>query len=114
MATAFITHADCARHDMGRHHPESPARLAAIEDHLISSGVAGLVERHEAPAAKMSELARVHTREYIEAIREASPGSGMAHLDPDTRMCPHPGGAPLQAAGAAGVAADLSIEGSDH
>src|SRR5258708_11687585 len=43
MATAFITHADCARHDMGRHHPESPARLAAIEDHLISSGVAGAV-----------------------------------------------------------------------
>jgi len=32
MATAFITHADCAGHDMGRHHPESPARLAAIED----------------------------------------------------------------------------------
>src|SRR2546430_52965 len=25
MATAFITHADCARHDMGRHHPASPA-----------------------------------------------------------------------------------------
>src|SRR2546423_15431331 len=88
MATAFITHADCARHDMGRHHPESPARLAAIEDHLISSGVAGLVERHEAPAAKMSELARVHTREYIEAIREASPRNGIAHLDPDTPMSP--------------------------
>ena len=72
MATAFITHADCARHDMGRHHPESPARLAAIEDHLISSGLAGLLERHDAPAAKVSELARVHPIEYIEAIREAS------------------------------------------
>src|SRR5262245_60432336 len=86
MATAFITHGDCARHDMGRHHPESPARLAAIEDHLIASGVAGLIERHEAPAAKISELARVHPLEYIEAIREASPRSGIVHLDPDTAM----------------------------
>ena len=31
MTTAFITHADCAKHDMGAHHPECPARLAAIE-----------------------------------------------------------------------------------
>ncbi len=96
MATAFITHADCAKHDMGRHHPESPARLAAIEDHLISSGVAGLVERHDAPAAKTSELARVHPLEYIEAIHEASPRNGIAAL---------------HAAGAAVLAADLVIGG---
>src|SRR5207245_9960147 len=111
MATAFITHADCARHDMGRHHPESPARLAAIEDHLISSGLAGLLERHDAPAAKVSELARVHPREYIEALREASPRSGIVHLDPDTAMCPHTWDAALRAAGAAVLATDLVIGG---
>ena len=111
MATAFITHADCARHDMGRHHPESPARLAAIEDHLISSGLAGLLERHDAPAAETSELARVHPREYIEAIREASPRSGIVHLDPDTAMCPHTWDAALHAAGAAVLATDLVIGG---
>ena len=69
VAFAFLTHADCAKHDMGAHHPECPERLSAIEDHLISSGLAGLLERHEAPQAKMSELARVHPLEYIEAIR---------------------------------------------
>ncbi len=111
MATAFITHADCARHDMGRHHPESPARLAAIEDHLISSGLAGLLERHDAPAAKVSELARVHPLEYIEAIREASPRSGIVHLDPDTAMCPHTWDAALRAAGAAVLATDLVVGG---
>jgi len=111
MATAFITHADCARHDMGRHHPESPARLAAIEDHLISSGLAGLLERHDAPAARVSELARVHPLEYIEAIREASPRSGIVHLDPDTAMSPHTWDAALHAAGAAVLAADLVIGG---
>src|SRR5258706_2377883 len=111
MATAFITHADCAKHDMGRQHPESPARLAAIEDHLISSGVAGLVERHDAPAAKTSELARVHPLEYIEAIREASPLNGIVHLDPDTAMSPHTWDAALHAAGAARPATDLVIGG---
>ncbi|HEY6721455.1 MAG TPA: histone deacetylase family protein [Burkholderiales bacterium] len=111
MATAFITHSDCAKHDMGRHHPESPERLSAIEDHLISSGLAGLVERHEAPAAKVSELARVHPLEYIEAIRNASPKSGIVHLDPDTAMCPDTWNAALHAAGAAVLATDLVIGG---
>src|SRR5258706_12332736 len=109
MATAFITHADCARHDMGRHHPESPARLAAIEDHLISSGLAGLLERHEAPAAKVSELARVHPVEYIEAIRETAPRSGIVHLDPDTAMSPHTWNAAVRAAGSAARAARLRV-----
>jgi acetoin utilization deacetylase AcuC-like enzyme len=96
---------------MGRHHPECPERLSAIEDHLISSGLAGLVERHEAPAAKVSELARVHPLEYIEAIRNASPKSGIVHLDPDTAMCPDTWNAALHAAGAAVLATDLVIGG---
>ena len=41
MATAFIGHADCMKHDMGAYHPECPARLAAIDDQLISSGITG-------------------------------------------------------------------------
>jgi acetoin utilization deacetylase AcuC-like enzyme len=106
---ALVTHVDCAKHDMGAHHPESPARLAAIEDHLIASGVGGLLDRHEAPAAKASELARVHPVEYIEAIREASPARGIVHLDPDTAMCPHTLSAALRAAGAAVQATDLVI-----
>lgn len=110
MATAFITHAECARHDMGRHHPESPERLSAIEDHLISSGISGLVEHHEAPAARISELARVHPLEYIEAIREASPEHGIVHLDPDTAMSPHTWKAALHAAGAAVLGTDLVLE----
>jgi acetoin utilization deacetylase AcuC-like enzyme len=111
VATAFITHAACRQHDMGAQHPESPSRLAAIEDHLISSGIAGLLDRHEAPAAKVSELARVHPLEYIEAIRAASPRQGIVHLDPDTAMCPHTWNAALHAAGAAVHATDLVVGG---
>src|SRR5581483_11382491 len=101
VATAYITHADCMKHDMGRYHPECPARLSAIEDHLIASGVGATLQRHEAPEAKVSELARVHPLEYIEAIREASPERGIVHLDPDTAMCPDTLSAALHAAGAA-------------
>jgi len=39
MTTAFITHADCLKHEMGAHHPERPERLDAIEDQLIASRV---------------------------------------------------------------------------
>ena len=67
MATAFITHADCTKHDMGAHHPECPARLAAIDDQLIASGIAPHLAHHDAPLATLEQLARVHPEAYIEA-----------------------------------------------
>ena len=71
MATAFITHGDCMKHDMGTYHPECPARLAAIEDQLIASGIGAYLEHHDAPLATLEQLARVHPDAYIEAIRSA-------------------------------------------
>jgi acetoin utilization deacetylase AcuC-like enzyme len=111
MATAFITHADCARHDMGEYHPESPARLAAIEDQLIASGLAQVLERHEAPLATLEQLERVHPAEYVAAIRQAAPKRGMVHLDPDTAMNAHTLDAAMRAAGAAVLATDLVATG---
>ena len=86
MSTAFITHPDCLKHDMGAGHPEQPARLTAIEDQLIASGIDGYLQRYEAPLATDEQLARVHPIEYVRAIREAAPQSGTVHLDPDTAM----------------------------
>jgi acetoin utilization deacetylase AcuC-like enzyme len=108
---AFISHPDCLRHDMGAHHPECPERLAAIEDQLIASGVSGVVERHEAPLASIEDIARVHPRDYIDQLREASPEHGIVHLDPDTAMCPYTWQAVLRAAGAAVLATDLVATG---
>ena len=73
MAAAFVTHSDCLKHDMGAHHPEQPARLSAIEDQLIASGVAPYLSRFEAPFATDEQLARVHPLEYVRAIREVAP-----------------------------------------
>jgi acetoin utilization deacetylase AcuC-like enzyme len=110
MACAVITHPDCLKHDMGRHHPERPERLAAIEDQLIASGLGAHLRRYEAPLATDEQLARVHPVEYVRAIRDAAPETGTVHLDPDTAMNPFTLNAALRAAGAAVLAADLVIE----
>jgi acetoin utilization deacetylase AcuC-like enzyme len=107
MATAFITHRACLKHEMGAGHPEQPARLAAIEDRLIASGVEQYLVRHEAPLASDEQLARAHPREYVQAIRRLAPEEGTVHLDPDTAMNRWSLEAALRAAGAAVLATDL-------
>jgi len=107
MLTAFITHPDCLKHDMGAGHPEQPARLSAIEDQLIAAGIDSQLQRHEAPLATDEQLARVHPAQYVQAIREAAPESGRIHLDPDTAMNPYTLNAALRAAGSAVLAVDL-------
>ncbi len=110
MSTAFITHADCLKHDMGAQHPERPARLSAIADQLIASGLAQHLARYEAPLASDEQLARVHPPEYLRAIREVAPAQGTVHLDPDTAMNPHTLQAALRAAGAGVLAVDLVLQ----
>jgi acetoin utilization deacetylase AcuC-like enzyme len=72
MRTAFVSHPDCLRHDMGSHHPECPARLGAVEDHLIASGLMPGLDTHEAPLAQPPELERVHSAAYVASLAEAS------------------------------------------
>src|SRR5688572_9256390 len=110
MGTAFITHPDCLKHEMGAHHPERPERLGAIEDQLIASGLIEHLARYEAPLATDEQLARVHPIEYVQAIRDAAPQKGTVHLDPDTAMNRFTLQAALRAAGAAVLATDLVLE----
>jgi acetoin utilization deacetylase AcuC-like enzyme len=107
MQTAYITHTDCLKHEMGEEHPESPDRLRAIEDQLIASGLMPYLQRHDAPLATIEQLARVHAPSYIETIRDNAPKAGRIYLDPDTAMNPHSWTAALRAAGAATLAVDL-------
>ena len=80
MTTAFITHSDCLKHEMGAHHPERPARLSAISDQLIASGLESYLTKFEAPLATDEALARVHPLDYVKAIREVAPNRGTVHL----------------------------------
>jgi acetoin utilization deacetylase AcuC-like enzyme len=111
VTTAFISHSDCLLHDMGTHHPEQPARLKAVEDQLIASGLMDHLQHVEAPLARREHLQRVHTERHIVALERSAPSSGLVHLDPDTAMNPHSLTAALRAAGAAVLATDMVIEG---
>jgi len=95
---------------MGEGHPEQPARLGAIEDQLIASGVLPHLQRFEAPLATDEQLARVHPIEYVRAIRQVAPSEGRVHLDPDTAMNRYSLNAALRAAGAAVLAVDLVMQ----
>jgi acetoin utilization deacetylase AcuC-like enzyme len=109
--SAYITHPDCLKHDMGAGHPEQPARLSAIEDQLIASALGQHLERYEAPLATDEQLGRVHPADYVRAIRDAAPQAGTVHLDPDTAMNPWSLRAALRAAGAGVLAVDLVMKG---
>lgn len=106
MQTAYITHPLCLKHDMGSHHPESPARINAIEDQLIASRLFGYLQHFEAPEAAREQLERVHDAGYIDSIFSASPPQGLVALDGDTLMNPYTLQAALRAAGAGVMAVD--------
>ncbi|MDD5249296.1 MAG: histone deacetylase family protein [Rhodocyclaceae bacterium] len=110
MTTAFITHRDCWKHDMGAHHPECPERLGAIQDRLIAAGLDLYLSFHDAPVAEMEQLLRVHPRSYIEHLQASSPQHGIFHLDPDTAMSPGTWQAALRSAGAGVLATDLVMK----
>lgn len=110
MTTAFITHRDCWKHDMGAHHPECPERLGAIQDRLIAAGLDLYLTFHDAPLAEMEQLLRAHPRSYIESLEASSPQHGIVHVDPDTAMSPGTWQAALRAAGAGVLATDLVMK----
>jgi acetoin utilization deacetylase AcuC-like enzyme len=110
--TAFITHADCLLHDMGSFHPESPARLNAISDHMIAQGLDGYFAYHDAPLATLDQLLRVHPAAHLERLKRSSPEHGIVHLDPDTAMNPHTWRAALRSAGAGVLAVDMVVGGA--
>lgn len=99
---------------MGDWHPESPARLQAIEDQLILARLDGLVERREAPLADPRELARNHSLEAIALVRDNTPANDGERypIDGDTSLNRYSWQAALRAAGAAVAATDDVIAGS--
>ena len=115
MTTAFYSHADCREHDMGRGHPECPARLDAIHDHLIATGLADALDMHEAPLATLAHISRAHESGFVTelqaAIEPLAASGGRLALDPDTSAGPGTWAAVMRGAGAAVAATDAVIDG---
>ncbi|MDT8439752.1 MAG: histone deacetylase family protein [Wenzhouxiangellaceae bacterium] len=116
MAIAFISHADCLRHRVAAHHPETSDRLGAIEDRLIASGLDLAVRYCDAPLVTREQLERVHDPAYIDWIESSRPtGNEMVCLDEgDTVMTRHSLAAAQRAAGAPVLGVDLVMAGTAH
>ncbi|GAB2734437.1 histone deacetylase family protein [Melaminivora jejuensis] len=105
---------------MGAGHPECPARLDAIEDRLLVTGVADCLDRREAPLASLNDIELAHDRMYVAALRglnlrlieeEDAGGPAHAQIDTDTAMNRHTWTAALRSAGAALAATDAVMSG---
>ncbi|PWW44571.1 histone deacetylase family protein [Melaminivora alkalimesophila] len=118
--TGYYSHRDFWLHEMGAGHPECPARLDAIEDRLIASGLADALERRDVPLASLADIELAHDRMYVASLRgmserliEEEDAGGPAHvqIDTDTAMNRHTWQAALRAAGAAVAATDAVMTG---
>ena len=118
--TGYFTHRDCWKHDMGSYHPECPARLDAIEDRLLLTGVGDALERIDVPLATMTQITRAHSEahlEHLEALSQrlvddvAAGGPDHAQVDPDTSLNRFTLLAARRAAGAAIAATDAVMAG---
>ncbi len=111
METLYITHPDCHLHEMGGGHPECPARLDAINDQLLASGVLGLLAEQTAGVATDADILRVHTAAHLASLKKHAPADAYFEIDPDTLMNPHTLNAAMAAAGAGISAVDAIMRG---
>ena len=111
MTTAYISHPDFMKHEMGRHHPECPERIAAIEDQLIQSRLDAHLKRIDPPLASEADITSVHSEDHLAFVKSKAPSSGYAMIDGDTIMNPATWTVSLRAAGAAMAAVDAVMQG---
>ncbi|MEW6168928.1 MAG: histone deacetylase family protein [Pseudomonadota bacterium] len=112
LPVAWITHPLCRRHVIDEGHPESPQRLAAIEDRLVASGLGAFLQRHEAPEATLEQLQRAHGADYIEhVLAHRAIGDTRAAVDGDTAFTRWTVDAALRAAGAGVLGVELALRG---
>lgn len=85
-------------------HPESPKRLAAIDEALHRSELLLELNRLEPSIAKLEDLTSVHKENYIEELeakgKKAADQKGLLQLDSDTWMSPESYSTAKLAAGA--------------
>ncbi len=111
MSVAYISSDNCILHKMAEGHPEQPARLKAIRDQLIESGIFDQLSHYEATPATRKQIERAHDPFYVNGIYQESPEEGLRYLDPDTVMNPYTLDAAIFAAGSVIQGVDLVMSG---
>jgi acetoin utilization deacetylase AcuC-like enzyme len=111
MTVAYISHADCGRHDTGWNHPEHVGRLRAIPRALRNDvELFTSLLHHEGRHATPNELALAHDPEYVDRVRRLAE-SGGGHLDADTVTSEGSWDAATAATGCLLDAVDMAFDG---
>ncbi|WP_404400354.1 histone deacetylase family protein [Idiomarina seosinensis] len=114
MSITLFTHNDCNLHNPDPNHPESPARIDAINDQIIRSGLDYVLVREQASKATIEDIYRVHDRHYVDELFAKQPAEGHIWLDPDTPMTADTLPSALMAAGANINAIDKVMGHENH
>ncbi|RKR06217.1 acetoin utilization deacetylase AcuC-like enzyme [Kushneria sinocarnis] len=103
MITSWISDRQHVRHHMGAGHPESPERLAAIEQRLNASGVLHHAVQFAARPATDEQILQVHSAQYWQQLLHQTPAEEgeLTALTSDTLLTPWSVEAARMAAGAA-------------
>ena len=106
----IISHPDCLEHDPGPWHPDTPARIDAINDRIIMSGLEFVIRHYDAPLVTGAQLERVHGKAYIQRVFDMAPSTGSVEIDGDTVMSVGTLKAAERAAGAGVLGVDLIMK----
>jgi len=110
MSTGIVKDWRFTEHNMGPYHPESPQRIEAIYKMLEKEKIFSSYPIIEPRPAKEEEIEMIHTRSYVDMIKETS-GQEKVYLDPDTSTSPRSYEIALLAAGGLLKAADMIMDG---
>jgi len=105
MLTLNLTHPICLEHKGPVSHPESPARLHAVNK-LLQHHFFDEMAREEAPMGLDEHILLAHHEEHLNFIKGRAPEIGMEQVDADTYMVPASLEAAYRAVGAATRAVD--------
>jgi len=111
MTTALLADSIYMRHNLGRGHPERPARYEAVISALDTAGLAAQMLRIPARAATIDELSACHSGAYIRLVQsEVSRGARVLSTG-DTDLCAASLEVALEAVGGVLNAVDAVIGG---
>ena len=112
MTTLIYTHDACLDHLPGAGHPESPARLQAVQNALREPEFDAL-QWHEAPMGHVEQVLLVHSRHYVDEVQSLRPEAGVQALDAgDTVISPGSWEAVMRCVGAACAGVDAVVSGA--
>ncbi|TNE74937.1 MAG: histone deacetylase family protein [Gammaproteobacteria bacterium] len=107
MTTAFFSHDDCMKHNMGPEHPECPERLSAILSYIADTNLEQDLDWVRPEEITRDQLLMVHPEKYLQQLDMMQPTRGRVFTDPDTAMMPDTLRAARLAAGANVQAVDM-------